>query len=256
MGITYTSFSSSSDGNCGLVSYNGTYILLDAGISARRIVTSLNTVGVSPEEISCILVTHNHNDHVKGLPVLLKKYQLRVLSLYKGFDYLLPFSEGDIRITAFPTPHDIFGSCGFRFDTPEGSLGFATDLGMVTDTVTEMLTGAELIVLESNYDEQMLRTSPYPAALRARIASSTGHLSNKECGRMIKYLFSQGTRAAALAHLSRTNNTMDKAFSTVQNELCGCDQPNEYSRGYSLCILERDGITKLCLPSESSVSAD
>ncbi|MCQ2446170.1 MAG: MBL fold metallo-hydrolase, partial [Clostridia bacterium] len=180
--LTYISFASSSDGNAGLVTDGTTHLLLDAGISAKRITASLKSLGLEAGALQGVLLTHFHSDHTKGLENLLKKTPLPVYSPGKGFKALRPFMIGGITITAFHTPHDAYPSCGFRFEAGEDTLGFATDLGHVTEEVEATLKGVRRLVIESNYDRDMLMNGPYPYSLKVRIDSPSGHLSNEDCG--------------------------------------------------------------------------
>ena len=236
--LTYISFASSSDGNAGLVTDGKTHLLLDAGISARRITSALESLGLETRELQGVLLTHFHSDHVKGLENLLKKTPLPVYSPGKGFRALRPFSVGDLEITAFHTPHDSYPSCGFFFREGEETLGFATDLGHVTPEIEGTLRGVKTLILESNYDREMLYEGPYPYALKVRIDSESGHLSNEDCGAFLAHLAKNGLESAALAHLSRTNNTSEKAFAASQKALEGS--------AVRLSVLDRDEVTKLC----------
>ena len=145
--LTYYAFASSSDGNAGVVTDGETHILLDAGISAAAIRTGLQEIGIGPGDLSALLITHTHEDHVKGLRVFLKKTPLPVLRMGEGIG---PegTAVGSIRVFAFPTPHDAERSCGYRFETEKDSFGFATDLGRVTDEVRRGVRGVRKLVLE------------------------------------------------------------------------------------------------------------
>ena len=181
--MNITLFASGSSGNCALVSDGETHILIDAGISARRIRAGLTAQDVSMADLAGVLVTHEHSDHVKGL-------------------------------TAFPTPHDAAGSCGYRLDG-SARFGFCTDLGTVTDAVRAALCGVDCAVIEANHDPDMLRTGPYPIYLKRRIASDHGHLSNESAGALAVYLAENGAQQLILGHLSRENNTPRAALETV-----------------------------------------
>lgn len=223
-------FASGSTGNCSLISDGGVNILIDAGISARRITECLAMQGLSPQDICGVLITHEHSDHISGLPVFTKKYGVRVCApeklcailkrlpkLNAEFDYI-PVGEkmsiGSISLTAFPTPHDSQLSFGYRF---EGSavLGFATDTGHVSEDMIKGLCGADIAVIEANHDLDMLRDGIYPYYLKRRVMSKTGHLSNADCAELAKTLSESGTKQIILGHLSRENNTPELAYDTV-----------------------------------------
>lgn len=236
--LTYISFASSSDGNAGLVTDGTTHLLLDAGISAKRITASLKSLGLEAGALQGVLLTHFHSDHTKGLENLLKKTPLPVYSPGKGFKALRPFMIGGITITAFHTPHDAYPSCGFRFEAGEDTLGFATDLGHVTEEVEATLKGVRRLVIESNYDRDMLMNGPYPYSLKVRIDSPSGHLSNEDCGVFLARMADNGLERAALAHLSRTNNTYEKALDVSEKALMG--------KNVRLSVLQRDEVTEIC----------
>ncbi len=231
-------FASGSGGNCALVRCGGVRLLIDAGISARAIRRALADAGTAPSELNGILITHEHSDHVSGLTVLLKHDPVPVFSpgtvashiswAYPGVaDFLervqpeQPIEFGAVRVTCFPTPHDTDQSVGWRIESPEGTLAFATDTGHVTDTMRRYLAGADAVVIEANHDETMLREGPYPAYLKRRILSPNGHLSNADCAALARTLAESGTGKIVLAHLSRENNTPAKARDTVAAALEG-----------------------------------
>ena len=208
-----------------------THILIDAGISARRICAGLTAQDVAPADLAGVLVTHEHSDHVKGLAVLLRRDPTAVYALPEvcaALRKLLPertdclheiapgepFCLGDVRVTPFPTPHDAAGSCGYRLDG-SARFGFCTDLGTVTDAVRAALCGVDCAVIEANHDPELLRTGPYPIYLKRRIASDHGHLSNESAGALAVYLAENGAQQLILGHLSRENNTPRSALETV-----------------------------------------
>jgi len=228
-------FASGSGGNCALVSDGDIHILVDAGISMRRIRAGLSFCNLRPEDLTAVLLTHEHSDHVSGLPVLAKSCDIPIFApravagalrrMAAGVEKCLytlsphtPFSLGGVSVTAFRTPHDASESVGYRFDG-RSALGFCTDLGHVTDEVRDALSGCDAAVLESNHDEEMLRYGPYPVYLKRRILSSRGHLSNGSCGELSVSLAAGGTRRIVLGHLSRENNRPELALQTVRRAL-------------------------------------
>ncbi len=215
-------FASGSGGNCMLLSHKDTHILIDAGISMRRIETSLRGQGLTVKDIGGVLITHEHSDHISGLKMLIKHYGPEVFAprtvgtrlcgmLPEAEEHLtvLPvgcdFPLGDISIRAFHTPHDTDESVGYRIEGG-GSFALATDMGCVTEEVLHGLLGAQTVLLESNHDVRMLCDGPYPVYLKRRILSDHGHLSNADCARLARYLADKGTRRIILGHLSRENN--------------------------------------------------
>lgn len=228
-------FASGSGGNCALVSDGDIHILIDAGISMRRLRAGLSFCKLRPEELTAVLLTHEHSDHVSGLPALAKSCDIPIFApravaaalrrTVAGVDKRLyaispqsPFLLGGVSVTAFRTPHDAPESAGYRFDG-SSALGFCTDLGHVTDEVRDALSGCDAAVLECNHDEEMLRYGPYPVYLKRRILSSRGHLSNESCGELSVWLAAGGARRIVLGHLSRENNRPELALQTVRRAL-------------------------------------
>ena len=233
-----TVFASGSTGNCALVRGGGRSVLLDAGISARRICAALQAEGADPAGLDGILITHEHADHVSGLNVLLKRFPLPVFAPGIAADALRrtlpgacayirtvepgrPLSFGCMTVTAFPTPHDAAQSVGYRIEADGAVLTAATDTGCVTDDMLRYFSGADAALIEANHDVSMLLAGPYPAYLKKRILSDRGHLSNAECTFLAAVLARRGTRTIVLGHLSRQNNIPDLARRTVCRGLEG-----------------------------------
>lgn len=238
--LTVHSIASGSEGNSLLVSAGGTHILVDAGISARRITAALSSLGLTPGDIAGVLVTHEHSDHTAGLATLTKQYRLPLYAsggtagalcakIPHAADvlHLLPrqgvFTLGDVQVTVFPTSHDAAESIDFRFDCGGAALGVLTDTGCVTPEAEQALQGVDLLVLESNHDEDWLLSGPYPYYLKQRILGNRGHLSNDAAAALAQRMASAGTRQFVLAHLSRENNTPERARQTMARALAGLD---------------------------------
>jgi phosphoribosyl 1,2-cyclic phosphodiesterase len=230
-----TIFASGSSGNCSVVTDGKVNILIDAGISLRRIAAGLRTAGLAPEALDGVLVTHEHSDHISGLPMLLKHHPLPVYatraaasriagmlpdteSFFRPITAGESFDIGGVEVTAFRTPHDSADSVGYRLD--DGCvLGFATDTGCVTGEMLDGLMGADTAVIEANHDVEMLRYGRYPVYLKRRILSDVGHLSNENCGKLAKTLAENGTGRIIIGHLSKENNTPETARLAVEAEL-------------------------------------
>ncbi len=230
-------FASGSTGNCCLVSDGGVNVLIDAGISARRIVQGLGVLGLAPQDVCGVLITHEHSDHISGLPVLVKRTGMRIFApselgevlrrvkpeLSESIDYIPHdggLCVGDVRITAFPTPHDTSASFGYRIEGSE-VFAFATDTGHISDELLEGLQGADTVVIEANHDKVMLKNGPYPPLLKQRVLSKHGHLSNDDCAKLACLLADSGTRQIILGHLSQQNNTPEAAETAVSEALSG-----------------------------------
>ncbi len=230
---------SGSEGNCLLVRHGDAALLVDAGISLRRIKAGLSDLGLTMDHIQGILLTHSHSDHVCALATLVKHHPTplyatagtagaveRKLGALPQLHTLAPdarFTIRDFRVQLFPTAHDAPQSVGCRIDAPSGSVGILTDTGYVTQAAAEVLTGAELLVLESNHDPETLRSGPYPPYLKERILGRQGHLSNDDAAAFAVEMARRGTRQILLAHLSRENNTPAMALETVRRALRWAD---------------------------------
>ncbi len=233
-----TVFASGSTGNCALVRGGGRAVLLDAGLSARRIGAAVTAAGADPAGLDGIFITHEHSDHISGLPVFLKRFPVPVYApgtvadaLRRSFPGVCPYiraieperplSLGCMTVTAFPTCHDAAGSVGYRLEADGAVLVTATDTGCVTPDMLRYFAGADTALIEANHDEAMLRAGPYPAYLKRRILSDRGHLSNAECTWLAAVLARQGTGRIVLGHLSKNNNLPSLARRTVCRGLEG-----------------------------------
>lgn len=229
---------SSSKGNAAYLSGGGTSLLVDAGISLRQLTLALGAHYLEPGDLSGVLITHEHSDHIKGLAMLLKKHRIPLYASPGTLDYLCanghvpggaaiaeilgPTVIGGIEVTPFDTPHDACNSTGFRFAMPDGrTVAIATDLGHVTDTVRQHIEGCDLVMLESNYDRRMLEVSSYPYPLKRRIRGDFGHLSNEDCAEQLIRLIRSGVTRLCLAHLSEMNNLPALARQVAKNALDG-----------------------------------
>lgn len=229
-------FASGSSGNAALLSTGKGRLLLDAGISMRRVVSGLRAEGVDPATLSGILITHAHSDHISGLNMIEKYHRLPVYCTAPCAEELLsaapqvagylhkieplnPFAVNGLTITAIPTSHDAAGSVGWRIDDGSHSMALITDLGYVSPEIMAVATGAELIVLEANYDPESLRLGPYPFYLQERIRSRYGHLSNEDSAAFAVFLAKNGAKQIVLAHLSQENNSPAMALEAVRTAL-------------------------------------
>lgn len=225
---------SGSRGNAVFIETGSARLLVDAGLSAREISRRLNSIGVEPETLDAILITHEHRDHCQGLGPFARRYKLPVfihpdtlaalqtigqLPDVREFDTSSKIAFKDLAIEAFPITHDVTPTVGFALDGKEGKVGFATDLGMATRLVRQRLSKCRVLVLESNHDEQMLMNGPYPWSLKQRVRSTHGHLSNRDASRLLSELLWPGLEGVFLAHLSETNNLPELALRHSQEVL-------------------------------------
>lgn len=230
----FCSLYSSSDGNCTYIGCSQGGILVDVGITAKRTEAALADIGVDPRSLAAIFVTHEHNDHVKGIRVFAERYGIKVYSsegtligmedinavTAKTKTEIIPESgieAGGMFVRSFRTPHDSRESNGYTVVTPDGKrLAVATDIGTVTETIMNAVYGSDLILLESNHDVGMLQNGPYPYFLKQRILSNHGHLSNENCAKTAVKLMESGTTRFVLGHLSKENNIPSLAFETTR----------------------------------------
>jgi phosphoribosyl 1,2-cyclic phosphodiesterase len=228
---------SGSAGNSVLVESGATRILVDAGFSARELARRLDTLGRSPESIDAIVITHDHGDHTRGMGVFARRHGTplyltratriacdRLLTGRETIEHYrpgYPLVLGDLRIEPFITVHDAADPVAVAVVEIETGtrLGIATDLGRPTAQVRHALSGSDFLILEANHDEQMLHTGPYPHAVRRRIASSHGHLSNHAAARFAEELLHPRLTGVLLAHLSRECNTPELAQEVVETRL-------------------------------------
>lgn len=241
---------SSSSGNCTLISEGQTHILIDAGISMTRIKKSLAALELEPKALSGIFVTHEHSDHISGIKMMSKYFALPLhapphvaeiltTDIHEAYGLVSPqnigreISLGSLSIQSFRTLHDTQESVGYRIYGEKTSMAFVTDLGCVTDDVREAVFGADVAIIESNHDIDMLKRGAYPYYLKQRILSSHGHLSNNDSGVFASELLSHGTKKLVLAHLSRENNTprlaRDTVLTALQKSGAGVDEDFELS---------------------------
>lgn len=242
MNYSFKMLYSGSTGNAALLTAGDTSILIDAGRSARALCAALSAASVSPDSISAIFITHEHHDHTAALDVFVKHHPIPVHAVGASAEKIASragehlqaaliahpplFSEtvGCVTFSSFPTSHDSMSSVGFRItlsgENPR-TIGYATDLGVVTPAVEQGLLGCEAVILECNHDEEMLRTGPYPYDLKRRIASRRGHLSNADCAAFSIRLAESGMKRLLLAHLSETNNLPELALGEVRAALAG-----------------------------------
>ena len=232
--LNVTTLGSGSAGNCSLVESPQSRVLIDGGLSARQITLRLAELGVDPSQLDGILVTHEHCDHIQGLEVLLKKFDIplyansltaeamgeKLAKRTRIFQTGSEFTVKDITVQTFSVPHDAAEPTGFVLNHEESVLGFCTDLGFATKLVFERLRFAQTILIETNHDEKMLQNDPRrPWSLKQRIMSRHGHLSNAAAASVLEQLLGNGLRRAILAHLSRDCNTPEIAIQTVRGQL-------------------------------------
>ncbi len=237
--LTLTTLASGSSGNGILLSGAGTHLLIDVGISCRRICKSLRELGIEPRDLGGILITHEHTDHISGLATLTKQFAVpvytspgtgrqlcyRIAALEDVLHTCEPggsFAVGELLVETFPTLHDAAPPMGFAVSDGERKAAVVTDLGVVTDEVRSGMAGAGLVVVEANHDVDWVESGPYPYYLKRRILGDHGHLSNEAGGELARRAVEAGAHTVVLAHLSAENNTPERARTAVEVALSAC----------------------------------
>ena len=247
-------------GNCLYVESENTKLLIDAGVSLKKIEKGLETLNISPSSLDGILVTHEHSDHIQSLGNLSKKFNLPVYANSETFDNMSKqtdkisaenikkfkvsekFEIKDLEINPFSIPHDAANPCGFNISNNSDKISIATDIGHMTNDILKQLEDSKFILLESNYDTEVLKYSKYPYLLKQRIAGPNGHLSNEVASKVINYLLQGNLKTAMLGHLSKESNFPELAYQTVVDELI--HSGTDVSK-LNLSIASRDKVGKL-----------
>lgn len=265
--IKLVSLFSGSSGNCIFISDGETRILLDAGLSGKRIEAALSALGEKPSDLRAILVTHEHSDHIMGIGVLARRYKLPIYAsngTWNGMGTfpgkLAPIQQyrftpgerfriGDIEIEPFSIPHDAKEPVGYSFRMQDRKITVATDLGHMNRTLLRNLEGSDIILLESNHDIGMLKMGRYPWPLKQRILGDLGHLCNDMAGKVVAHLVSNGARCILLGHLSHENNFPELAWQTAANALAEKNLiPGD---GFHLEVARRDRTSSIvCLDGD------
>lgn len=253
------SIASGSSGNCIYVGSEQAHVLVDVGISGKKVEAGLNQVELTSRDIDGILITHEHSDHMKGLGVLMRKYGIPVYGTQGTLDAIsemssigripeglfheisedTPFYIKDLCVHPFAIPHDAAQPVGYRLEAQGRSVGIATDMGKYDDYIVENLQSLDALLLEANHDLRMLQVGSYPYYLKQRIMSDWGHLSNENAGRLLCRLLHDHLQAVFLGHLSQENNYEQLAFETVCSEVTLGDNPYK-SSDFRIRVAHRD----------------
>ncbi|WP_022777269.1 MBL fold metallo-hydrolase [Butyrivibrio sp. AE3009] len=243
--MRFTSIASGSSGNCTYVGSDNTHILIDAGVSKKRIEEGLKGLDLGLSDISAIFVTHEHVDHISALHTILKKYDIPIYATVGTIQGIrnsdkksemiqsrfIPVvadkqvSVGDMIIDPMTISHDALDPCGYRVYCQGKKVGVATDLGCYTEYTVDCLTDCDALLLEANHDVRMLQTGPYPYQLKRRILGDKGHLSNEKSGELLCRLLNDKMKGIFLGHLSQENNLPELAYETVRVEIEMGDTP-------------------------------
>ncbi|GAB6085828.1 MBL fold metallo-hydrolase [Alkaliphilus crotonatoxidans] len=237
MTVRFCSLASGSSGNCHMITDERSYLLVDAGLSGKQIQGKLQEVGVDPSRLSGLLVTHEHADHIHGAGILSRRFNIPIYAnegTWVGMEHKLgkispenirifktnnPFELGGFTVMPYSISHDANDPVGFSFINRGVKISITTDLGYMTEDIQNQVRDSDLVVLESNHDEEMLKAGSYPYYLKRRILSNRGHLSNEAAGNAIVDLVKKNVKLIMLAHLSQENNFPELAMATIQGIL-------------------------------------
>lgn len=257
------SIASGSSGNCIYVGSDCAHVLIDAGISGRRVEAGLNSLELTGRDLDGILITHEHSDHIKGLGVIARKYGIPIYATGGTVDAMVrsgslgKIPEGifreiredesflikDLVVNPFTIPHDAAQPVGYRLECGEHSVGIATDLGKYNEYIIENLQNLDALLLEANHDIRMLQVGRYPYYLKQRIMGDRGHLSNENAGQLLCRLLHDNLKAVFLGHLSKENNYEELAYETVCSEVTMGDNPYK-SKDFKIQVAKRDYISE------------
>ena len=240
------SIASGSSGNCIYAGADHCHVLVDAGISGKRIEAGLNEIGLKTAEMDGILVTHEHSDHIKSIDAIKEKSSIGKVdeSLFQVIHPEEDFTIGDMRISPVPTSHDAAEPVAYMMYQGDKSMGIITDLGKYDDYIVDKLQGLDVLLLEANHDVHMLQAGTYPYQLKRRILGDRGHLSNELSGQLLGKVLHDGFKKVILGHLSKENNYPQLAWETVRLEVTMGENPYKGS-DFPMVVAKRDEVSEL-----------
>ncbi len=257
--MEFSSIASGSSGNCTFASTDNTSVLVDAGITCKRIVEGMNNIDRDPSDLDGILVTHEHIDHIKAIGVMSRKYHIPIYAGAGTIEYMKhakslgavdpelfheitpdqTFEIGDITVDPFRIWHDAADPMGFRLSNNGHSVAVATDMGCYNDYIVDHLQGLDGILLESNHDVNMVQCGPYPWPLKQRILGQFGHLSNESAGDLLCRILHDGMKKVLLGHLSKENNYEALALAAVTTQIT-MDEGKYKGDDFDISVASRD----------------
>ena len=262
--IRVCSIASGSSGNCTFIESGEKRILIDAGISRKRIVEGLSELGVSADSLDAIFVTHEHTDHIKGIPMMAKMFEIPIYATKPTLDEIIykdkkgeidrrlvhsvtpdeSYIFGDMDIVPYHISHDAACPVGYTVRMGEHKVSLATDLGVYDDYIVENLKGSDVLFLESNHDITMVETGPYPYQLKLRILGHKGHLSNEASGSLLSEIMRGGTalKKVFLSHLSKENNYPRLAYEAVKCQIW--EELGTHDYGFDMYVSNRDMLSE------------
>ena len=258
------SIASGSSGNCIYVGSDSTHVLVDTGISGKRVEFGLNDLDLSTRDLSGILITHEHSDHIRGLGVIARKYQIPIYATRGTIEAICAskslgkfpenifheirenedFGLGDLTVKPFAISHDAAQPVGYRLEHGGRAVGIATDMGIYDEYIVGNLSGLDALLLEANHDVNMLQVGSYPYPLKRRILGEKGHLSNETAGQLLCRLLHDHLQTVLLGHLSRENNYEELAYETVCAEVTMGDNPYK-ATDFDISVAHREQASRV-----------
>lgn len=262
--MRFVSLASGSSGNSTYIGTDNTHILVDAGITCRRIDMGLNELGIKGNELDGIFITHEHTDHIQGLRILSKKYQIPIYGTEETLEQIemsdkkkeidtnlfrsilpdIPLKIGDLTVKPFSNHHDAANPLAYRVENAGKSVAVVTDLGTYSDYTIQNLEKVDALLLEANHDVHMLEAGSYPYYLKRRILSSMGHLSNDACGELLNSILHDGIKKIFLGHLSKENNMAELAYETVSLAITMGETPYK-GNDFPIQVAKRDQMSEV-----------
>ncbi|NLJ58650.1 MAG: MBL fold metallo-hydrolase [Tissierellia bacterium] len=259
MKLKFCSLYSGSSGNCQYIKTENATVIVDAGLSGKRIQQGIENIGEDPKKIDAIFITHEHIDHVKGAGVLSRRLDIPIYANEKTWEAMTPYigtikdynikilnggaQIGDLFIKSFNISHDAADPVGYNIFFENKKISLVTDTGCANDSITNNIMDSDLLLIESNHDEDLVMIGPYPWPLKKRVLSEFGHMSNDMAGELISKIIKKGTEIVLLGHLSKENNFPQLAYKTVESILM--ENSIEVNPGVRLDMTFRDKASKV-----------
>lgn len=263
MNFKLCAIASGSSGNCTYLCAGDKQFLIDVGISGKKVVAGLEEIGVKPEEINGILITHEHSDHIKGVGIFSRKYNTPIYATQLAWNMMIEenmigkikeenirvlekeiyLEIDDLKILPYTIYHDSVDPVGYIFEYGGKKITLATDIGTVDEVIEARLRGSHGILLEFNHDVRMLEAGGYPFYLKKRILSDVGHLNNEAAAKVLTDIYHDGLEWAVLGHLSKDNNVPDLAFLTAQTALA--EKNIIVGEDIEVLVAKRDSVSKM-----------
>lgn len=259
MKLKFCSLYSGSSGNCQFIKTQNTTILVDAGLSGKKIQNGIANIGEDPKNVDAIFITHEHMDHIQGAGILSRRLDIPVYANEKTWEAMSPIigdvkshnikiinetvEVGDLTLQVFDISHDAVNPVGYNIYYKNKKISLVTDTGCINDNIINCIKDSELLLIESNHDEDMVLIGPYPWPLKRRVLGEFGHMSNDTAGNLVSKVIKKGREIVLLGHLSKENNFPELAYKTVENILK--ENGIDVNPGVNLDMTYRDRSSKV-----------